>query len=167
MSISIHAPSRERPGGNRLVFTHPAISIHAPSRERHRCYWFVWRQGDFNPRSLTGATLLFTHDIVCQADFNPRSLTGATMQMPASRLRLAVFQSTLPHGSDFGYRRNQFIGVISIHAPSRERHSDNSAILDYIIFQSTLPHGSDGKSPALSLSSSDFNPRSLTGATWI
>ena len=80
LAISIHAPSRERHAGAGyssmdLVFqsTLPhgsdrcyiaytdifkAISIHAPSRERHSITPFIKSGGvNFNPRSLTGATL--------------------------------------------------------------------------------------------------------------
>ncbi len=78
--ISIHAPSRERPG-RRLILTnsgyfnprsltgatkgyqeeesqHAAISIHAPSRERPCAQPYAeYVLSDFNPRSLTGATV--------------------------------------------------------------------------------------------------------------
>ena len=79
------------------------------------------------------------------ANFNPRSLTGATMDgVPYRQLSNAEFQSTLPHGSDeddipSGVVRDLFQStlpcgsdrrvrklhhspaLISIHAPSRER----------------------------------------------
>ena len=54
---------------------------------------------------------------------------------------------------------------ISIHAPSRERHSIYLAQLGKFEFQSTLPHGSDHKATALGHLCPYFNPRSLTGAT--
>ena len=119
--ISIHAPSRERLVTPLFILIIQNISIHAPSRERQvfptpqpfRCY--------FNPRSLTGATMMFNGLCYCvpvisihapsrerpykyyhhilHRHFNPRSLTGATvllLLLPISKL----FQSTLPHGSD-------------------------------------------------------------------
>ena len=39
------------------------------------------------------------------------------------------------------------INAISIHAPSRERHSSIRSLTNGTEFQSTLPHGSDRQSP--------------------
>ena len=85
-----------------------SVSIHAPSRERQEI-----RKGDhkiwrFNPRSLTGETLpaaIFPRTL-CY--FNPRSLTGATRRQEQA----VTFMS------------------ISIHAPSRERHSNKKGDSD-------------------------------------
>ena len=141
------------------------ISIHAPSRER-----LLWR--------ATVSRLI---------NFNPRSLTGATIER-AIWSQARIFQSTLPHGSDSNqdseltyteyFNPRSLTGAtarvvagkqsqeISIHAPLRERpwfcpdcrcerqfqstlprgsditHSRYTQILPK--FQSTLPHGSDG-----------------------
>ena len=75
-------------------------------------------------------------------NFNPRSLTGATA-LSTSKLRVCTFQSTFPHGSDAASEMSADGKIISIHAPSRERHMDNSLTSNVIAFQSTLPHGSD------------------------
>mgnify|MGYP005888633521 CR=1 FL=1 len=57
---------------------------------------------------------------------------------------ILVFQSTLPHGSDLNNELTKAkIKTISIHAPSRERHTD--------IFKAETRE--------------NFNPRSLAGAT--
>ena len=99
VSISIHAPSRERPltrpiiqpcsvfqstlprGSDRLLFDHfqamCGISIHAPSRERHSRQHLRLPFSDFNPRSLAGATVV-----------------------TITREPFLIFQSTLPRGSD-------------------------------------------------------------------
>ena len=164
LRISIHAPSRERPGA------HPA-----PCRARHfnprslsgatgpsavACDWSRY----FNPRSLAGATLLCRlssmlhlfqstlpsgsdgfwkiNSITCQ-NFNPRSLAGATTRKQRN-ICAAAFQSTLPCGSDGEmYRAGYANRAISIHAPSRER-----------------PYGF-----CTLQSNRNFNPRSLAGAT--
>ncbi len=120
LRISIHAPSRERPGA------HPA-----PCRARH-----------FNPRSLSGAT--GPSAVACDWSryFNPRSLAGATLLCRLSSMlhlfqstlpsgsdasfsfffcRYSAFQSTLPHGSDAPSKSPCIALPISIHAPSRER----------------------------------------------
>ena len=119
--ISIHAPSRERQysfdGLNRIKL----ISIHAPSRERHLPPNLKHQIFYFNPRSLTGATLLFH-----------------------------VFSQHIR---------------ISIHAPSRERLMHTYQIVQFSVFQSTLPHGSDRRGGSINNVSTNFNPRSLTGAT--
>ena len=75
--------------------------------------------------------------------FNPRSLTGATQRLLSS-IAKGLFQSTLPHGSDYSIYKQQ--------------KAENA-------FQSTLPHGSDAVNAEILRTSLDFNPRSLTGAT--
>ena len=97
------------------------ISIHAPSRERlTRCYI-----GSLNilfqstlPR---GSDVSPSFGMEGYCDFNPRSLVGATYR-----------------------REHQFHSiVISIHAPSRERRSQQERFRFAVGFQSTLPRGSD------------------------
>ena len=121
----------------------------------------------FNPRSLTGATVvrpvLLTACVISihaplrerqnrldlsltgRSNFNPRSLTGATAA--ASRLI--------------------YMWTISIHAPLRERPQKVLQLFRHRRFQSTLPYGSDINSASPAISSPYFNPRSLTGATLI
>ena len=98
-----------------------------------------------------------------------------------------IFQSTLPRGSDPSQRQQRcradhfnprslagatsivlhitFDFAISIHAPSRERHTANTHALRHLLFQSTLPRGSDSAILNLDVLLSYFNPRSLAGAT--
>ena len=54
---------------------------------------------------------------------------------------------------------------ISIHAPLRERLHIIVLRMDDFVFQSTLPYGSDVTFLSAVPQLSDFNPRSLTGAT--
>ena len=119
--------------------------------------------------------------------FNPRSLAGATRNVTQQR-REEKFQSTLPRGSDWcrcmlpaaGYlisihapsrERHLFIVIenalfmISIHAPSRERPVEPTATGLVTIFQSTLPRGSDADHLGTIAQKLHFNPRSLAGAT--
>ena len=59
-------------------------------------------------------------------------------------MKLMLFQSTLPHGSDvILYYSGEYM----------------------VIFQSTLPHGSDINFSFNLICIKNFNPRSLTGAT--
>ena len=121
-----------------------SISIHAPSRER--LFEIICSNTgfkNFNPRSLTGATPYGQSFSKIGLHFNPRSLTGATEPFRAyaliynisihapsrerlghinSKMHISLFQSTLPHGSDFDmyWPTFAFLGI-SIHAPSRER----------------------------------------------
>ena len=79
---------------------------------------------DFNPRSLVGATLS------C-GELKP--LVGISIHAPSWERLInallngmkAIFQSTLPRGSD---------------------HTANAHALRHLLFQSTLPRGSDGSS---------------------
>ena len=56
VTISIHAPSRERRAILPTYSTNQQISIHAPSRERLTALSEAYLLYNFNPRSLTGAT---------------------------------------------------------------------------------------------------------------
>ena len=99
-AISIHAPSRERLIGIKQQPELTLISIHAPSRERRAGVDFKQcSRCNFNPRSLAGATWMFRGIRQLLSNFNPRSLAGATPGLTLSNAP----------------------GVISIHAPSRER----------------------------------------------
>ena len=100
---------------------------------------------NFNPRSLAGATTYLFRFAAGRHYFNPRSLAGATFKIFKPRDCVIAFQSTLPRGSDTYLSVPALVIVsISIHAPSRERHSaDDSPCRQCAIFQSTLPRGSD------------------------
>ncbi len=128
----------------RYISTNTIISIHAPSRERPWVLPSASFASYFNPRSLTGATRPLRHYSDVPRYFNPRSLTGATTCRFLAMSYRRLFQSTLPHGSDFVHNRlhlhyinfnprsltgattfqttHYILIVISIHAPSRERH---------------------------------------------
>ena len=75
---------------------------------------------NFNPRSLAGATGITPTQNTGFRDFNPRSLAGATL-IDLVLSAVAVFQSTLPCGSDFYEPLTEKRFDISIHAPLRER----------------------------------------------
>ena len=97
------------------------ISIHAPSRERPPSASSLPLPADFNPRSLAGATITLRQAKTGAENFNPRSLAGATIKIQ-KKLKLIIFQSTLPRGSDQSlYFLKIWLLAISIHAPSRER----------------------------------------------
>ena len=142
---------------------------------------------DFNPRSLAGATKCRTLDALCLAYFNPRSLAGATVALsmvllpfphfnprslagatPISSLYLTLLFISIhaPLRERPGrYLRCLAAIAISIHAPLRERPTNPVMLVPSSVFQSTLPCGSDFfKSLGIFLFS-DFNPRSLAGAT--
>ena len=141
--ISIHAPSRERHDAHIRWSPITGISIHAPSRERQH----------------------YIREICNYLYFNPRSLTGATLQKISYLLSVSIFQSTLPHGSDYNYQHRYQWSMISIHAPSRERLcmlTRSSCIAAISI------HAPSRERPGNSIPRQTiihFNPRSLTGAT--
>ena len=82
-----------------------------------------WTRSDFNPRSLTGATMLYVENLGDHL---------ISIHAPL-RERLQVLRPT--------YGRFQ----ISIHAPLRERRGVIFASSNTALFQSTLPCGSDSK----------------------
>ena len=81
------------------------------------------------------------------------------------RVHSVLFQSTLPRGSDSNKCYSKYRRDISIHAPSRERLIFLVSKKGGTGFQSTLPRGSDTCDNGKSLTGTDFNPRSLAGAT--
>ena len=100
-----------------------------------------------------------------ESNFNPRSLTGATIHCShltlSTRISIHAPLRERPHSFHPAMCRI----CISIHAPLRERPFLHEPCSRFNRFQSTLPYGSDPAALALSKYSSDFNPRSLTGAT--
>ena len=121
--ISIHAPSRERRHYKEASIMTIGISIHAPSRERHV---FFTNINTFINISIHAPSRERPQRPACRAEpenFNPRSLTGATLSN-SILIGKKLFQSTLPHGSDRSkIYHSQRREHISIHAPSRERLS--------------------------------------------
>ena len=119
MTISIHAPLRERPLTSTDVKVVSSTFPYGSDYEAPAC---PFDTDDFNPRSLTGATRSCCFDS-CPL---PISIHAPLRERPARghKTRLSdAFQSTLPHGSDFQFA---------------------SSVRTCKLFQSTLPHGSDG-----------------------
>ena len=103
--------------GFRQIMT---ISIHAPSRERQRVSSIALPPKDFNPRSLAGAT----SRTACFSWWYPFQSTlprGSDLEYYVLPFFENIFQSTLPRGSDFLAVLSLNHLFISIHAPSRER----------------------------------------------
>ena len=185
-TISIHAPLRERPClSNRINIHHHfnPRSLTGATGSRQEQSGILW---DFNPRSLTGATPRDSVITKVPAHFNPRSLTGATprndmvnhsflisihaplRERHAGSIKVSdnmIFQSTLPYGSDRERHFRYQIRRISIHAPLRERHRQAGIAekLSDISIHAPLRERLPGFKELPT--NSDFNPRSLTGAT--
>ena len=162
------------------------ISIHAPSRERPFDLLDAKIDNDFNPRSLAGATQkvlqFFRHrrfqstlprgsdeynrlrsnvlDISIHAPSRERPTTEKRKEQPN------IFQSTLPRGSDPQDIRPGFDRLeISIHAPSRERPIKTAARLMQKSISIHAPSRERLFCHITSNVGTDFNPRSLAGAT--
>ena len=162
--ISIHAPLRER----RLLVASSLAMLQFQSTLPYGSDF--WRSFRLSASSQFQSTLPYGSDRNRQIpkdvrqNFNPRSLTGATLVKiitigyvkisihaplrerpgtPKNSYLIELFQSTLPYGSDQLLPAGFPPAPISIHAPLRERRNPQSC-------------------SKLSL---DFNPRSLTGAT--
>ena len=118
------------------------ISIHAPSRERHAGIFTGLLFENFNPRSLAGATKIPLYCCLLPL-FQSTLPRGSDTCFVVKLTKIHQFQSTLPRGSDAKAAVIDCKRLISIHAPSRERHVDKiNNFLDKR-FQSTLPRGSD------------------------
>ena len=127
--------------------TQISISIHAPSRERRCCSISIGIPHIFQstlPRGSDCNSLLVKSYYV---NFNPRSLAGATPStlLPYSRMLISIHapsrerRGKYPHRSvSFYFNPRSLAGAtlsicfalasitISIHAPSRERLRDNA-----------------------------------------
>ena len=169
-----------------LFFFTPLFQSTLPyGSDLHVCNGWKISQ-NFNPRSLTGATLIFLipgMGILFQSTLP----YGSDPLHSPVQIFLILFQSTLPYGSDAqnpekyqsqdisihaplrerrGYpvQISHFV-LISIHAPLRERPKSPVTVIHSRQFQSTLPYGSDCNIITDFSPCPDFNPRSLTGAT--
>ena len=112
--------SRSREGATiakTFLYLSFGVSIHAPVKERHIVKNPILDFKCFNSRSREGATLLELNEIPVILSFNSRSREGAT----------------------FAVDIIAFISFVSIHAPVKERHSRNLAMLCFVLFQFTLP----------------------------
>ena len=121
--------------------------------------------------------------------FNPRSLAGATTIWRTSS-RLAIFQSTLPRGSDrcqdlcpaapHNFNPRSLAGAttaltltiseraISIHAPSRERLCPAAQAANHLRhFNPRSLAGATYRCREDIVPTKYFNPRSLAGATLV
>ena len=97
--------------------------------------------------------------------FNPRSLAGATEYLPDRQVNILISIHAPSRERRAVAVSVKFTPLISIHAPSRERQRRHKPCMIQSVFQSTLPRGSDHSRQHLRLPFSDFNPRSLAGAT--
>ena len=119
-----------------------SISIHAPLRERTFAQIIISREGNFNPRSLTGATV---SDEILRTSLGFQSTLpyGSDLFVRHLCFRDTIFQSTLPYGSDVLVFR---AGAIAFHFNPRSLTGAKSlqiCLLASVLFQSTLPYGSD------------------------
>ena len=98
--------------------------------------------------------------------FNPRSLAGATSTTTSGTLIPALFQSTLPCGSDHKPAALRQHDKISIHAPLRERLDASYVCMEYKKISIHAPLRERPDFGSSGMFSNHFNPRSLAGATF-
>ena len=143
------------------------ISIHAPLRERLSGTFASCTFAYFNPRSLTGATIIDTKRLAAR-EFQSTLPYGSDVGYNLFRSPTLEFQSTLPYGSDrVDVHHATMRTKISIHAPLRERpqHLKQHRYPIYISIHAPLRERLHVNK--IILHSKHFNPRSLTGATKI
>ena len=88
---------------------------------------------DGRPKRFTAAAV----------NFNPRSLTGATIAHASCSAAVNISIHAPLRERQVAYNASSSSSSISIHAPLRERPFSNSSVSFSRIFQSTLPYGSD------------------------
>ena len=126
-----------------LLYSQRYISIHAPSRERPESLRTSRGNQPFQSTLPHGSDRASTSGQIAANNFNPRSLTGATVKILFG-VNFLKFQSTLPHGSDHHARsakhRHRTFQSTLPHGSDTSRFTISASLT---IFQSTLPHGSD------------------------
>ena len=120
------------------------ISIHAPLRERQKWSAFVLFKIKFQSTLPCGSDTVVLSASLRPLLFQSTLPCGSDWQVLFQRHPVTRFQSTLPCGSDDN---------LPCHFVTAGR------------FQSTLPCGSDSITRRGNAESSNFNPRSLAGAT--
>ena len=144
------------------------ISIHAPLRVRpHKKRKEKKPGANFNPRTLAGATLWAVRDAWADVEFQSTHPCGCDLQTALfswAEIGISIHAPLRVRHGVKNMRRTRI--VISIHAPLRVRRLI-LIIAPYIAaFQSTHPYGCDMiNSPSIS-KLLNFNPRTLTGATY-
>ena len=143
--ISIHAPCTGSDDKPHMRYTClKKISIHAPCTGSDKnTAADTFYSSDFNPRSLHGERPCAHISGTARAYFNPRSLHGERLDALDKRIRVNLFQSTLPARG------------------ATPLVTDKTLALE---FQSTLPaRGATHVAPYALHGCFDFNPRSLHG----
>ena len=105
---------------------------------------------------------MLLHLLLISLDFNPRSLTGATIGHINNKMPTNLFQSTLPHGSDQQLLpdhkdTHQFQSTLP-HGSDRISCANVNLTAR---FQSTLPHGSDVTADYTSAKQSNISIRRI------
>ena len=138
LAISIHAPLRERPVLAVPVVVPTSFQSTLPYGSDHIIITAILALNNFNPRSLTGAT----RSAPCSTDLGSISIHAPSRER-LSRFSCsgnkALFQSTLPYGSDYEYGLLNKPVVISIHAPLRERQRRKYVFLAPILISIHAP----------------------------
>ena len=120
------------------------VSIHAPSRERPDIIPALRQDFSFNPRSLTGATIEDKVRVMYAIGVSIHAPSRERRAPTESTMPVVLFQSTLPHGSDYNHTAKdapewEFQSTLPHGSDAVARHDYESSGE----FQSTLPHGSD------------------------
>ena len=169
ISISIHAPLRERPQANirRSVFDNfnprsltgatclglylgskKNISIHAPLRERPQPSLADQTYAEISIHApLRERRSRVRKSTTNDRHFNPRSLTGATGILRSIILNFVKFQSTLPYGSD-SIKTNYFSINLS-QAFFANRLNSNTQEFYFDVRKLLVSHSSPGCEPKL------------------
>ncbi len=142
------------------------ISIHAPSRERPQTYSVIISQPDFNPRSLAGATMPSIKRLSVGTAFQSTLPRGSDFRARHCIWHCAHFNPRSLAGATTNAYKKYWYNRISIHAPSRERLKEPEKIFDYYPISIHAPSRERHHNYSfLYFAKSYFNPRSLAGAT--
>ena len=110
------------------------ISIHAPLRERHNLIFNEWFRDEFQSTLPYGSDVLFLRTRVCSVPFQSTLPYGSDRREIREKRRNFYFNPRSLTGATGGVGDAKDAGLISIHAPLRERrNTDDDKVFGYQI----------------------------------
>ena len=163
--ISIHAPSRERHKTGNTIDRHRTFQSTLPRGSDHKTGNTIDRHRTFQSTLPRGSD-----DLFCKKG-NPNaniSIHAPSRERHLQSLFYFIVRNFNPRslaGATHSWRYNCHLSLISIHAPSRERQGTVQAVPIALIISIHAPSRERLQHIDVLQAVTDFNPRSLAGAT--